>query len=46
MSKTFRYNNRKNKDDQARFELAMRNVFGKRLTYSEPTGAGSSATAQ
>jgi hypothetical protein len=42
---TFRYNNRKNKDDQARFELAMRSVFGKRLTYSELTGAGS-ATAQ
>jgi hypothetical protein len=42
---TFRYNNRKNKDDQARFELAIRNVFGKRLTYSELTGAGS-ATAQ
>lgn len=42
---TFRYNNRKDKDDQARFELAMRNIFGKRLTYSELTGAGS-ATAQ
>jgi transposase-like protein len=41
----FRYNNRKNKNDQARFELAMRKVFGKRLTYSELTGAGS-ATAQ
>jgi transposase-like protein len=39
-----RYNNRKS-DDQARFELAMRNVFGKRLTYAELTGTGS-ATAQ
>lgn len=41
----FRYNNRKGKDDQARFELGMRNIFGKRLTYAELTGAGS-ATAQ
>jgi hypothetical protein len=41
----FRFNNRKNINDQARFELAMRNVFGKRLTYAELTGAGS-ATAQ
>jgi transposase-like protein len=36
---TLRYNNRKNMDDQARFELAMSNVAGKRLTYSELTGA-------
>jgi transposase-like protein len=43
---TFRYNNRKNKNDQARFELAMRNVFGKRLTYLELTGGAGSATAQ
>jgi transposase-like protein len=42
---SFRYNNRKGKDDQARFELAMRNAFGKRLTYAELTGTGS-ATAQ
>ncbi|MGD0732635.1 MAG: IS1595 family transposase [Terracidiphilus sp.] len=42
---SFRYNNRKNMNDQARFELAMRSVFGKRLTYSELTGAGG-ATAQ
>jgi len=41
----FRYNNRKNMDDKARFEVAMRNVFGKRLTYAELTGTGS-ATAQ
>jgi hypothetical protein len=41
----FRYNNRKGKDDQARFEVAMKNVSGKRLTYAELTGTGS-ATAQ
>lgn len=41
----FRYNNRKGKDDQSRFEIAMRNVFGKRLTYAELIGTGS-ATAQ
>jgi hypothetical protein len=40
----FRYNNRKNKDDQARFELAMRNVFGKRLTYNELTGIGAATS--
>jgi transposase-like protein len=43
---SFRYNNRKNKDDQTRFETAMRNVFGKRLTYTELTGGTGSATAQ
>ncbi len=36
---TFRYNNRKNMNDQARFELAMGHVAGKRLTYAELTGA-------
>ncbi len=36
---SFRYNNRKNMDDQARFEAAMSNVFGYRLTYSALTGA-------
>ncbi len=39
---TFRYNNRKNLDDQARFEMAMSNVFGHRLTYSALTGAATS----
>lgn len=34
----FRYNNRKNKTDADRFELAMSQVAGKRLTYSELTG--------
>lgn len=36
---TFRYNNRKNMGDQQRFELAMGNVAGKRLTYAELAGA-------
>lgn len=35
---TFRYNNRKDLNDGQRFELAMSQVFGKRLTYSELTG--------
>ena len=42
---TFRYNNRKNMNDQARFEAAMKNVAGKRLTYNQQTGIGA-ATAQ
>jgi transposase-like protein len=37
---TFRYNNRKNMNDSQRFELAMSQVFGKRLTYAELTGKG------
>ena len=36
---SFRCNNRKNMEDQARFEAAMSNVFGHRLTYSALTGA-------
>jgi hypothetical protein len=36
---SFRYNNRKNMDDLGRFQTAMSNVVGKRLTYSELTGA-------
>jgi len=39
---SFRYNNRKNMDDQARFEAALSNVFGHRLTYSALTGAATS----
>jgi transposase-like protein len=35
---TFRYNTRKDMNDVQRFELAMSQVFGKRLTYSELTG--------
>jgi transposase-like protein len=34
----FRYNNRKNKTDADRFELAMSMISGKRLTYTELTG--------
>jgi transposase-like protein len=41
---SFRYNNRKRMDDQARFEAAMKNVADKRLTYKELTGVGA-ATA-
>ena len=36
---SFRYNNRNNVDDKARFEMAMSNVFGHRLTYSALTGS-------
>jgi len=35
---SFRYNNRKDLDDGQRFELAMNQVAGKRLTYAELTG--------
>jgi transposase-like protein len=35
---SFRYNNRKDLNDGQRFELAMNQVAGKRLTYSELTG--------
>jgi len=35
---TFRYNNRKGLHDGQRFSLAMTQVAGKRLTYSELTG--------
>jgi transposase-like protein len=41
---SFRYNNRKNKDDQARFEAAMKNVAGRRLTYNELTGIGAATS--
>jgi transposase-like protein len=35
---SFRYNNRKNMNDGQRFALAMSQIGGKRLTYSELTG--------
>jgi transposase-like protein len=35
---TFRYNNRKNMTDSDRFEQAMSNVFGKRVTFAQLTG--------
>jgi transposase-like protein len=41
---SFRYNNRKNMDDQARFEAAMHNVAGKRLTYNQLTGIGAATS--
>jgi transposase-like protein len=34
----FRYNNRKDKNDSDRFDLALTQVVGKRLTYDELTG--------
>jgi transposase-like protein len=40
----FRYNNRKGMNDQARFEAAMRNVVGKRLTYDELIGNGAATS--
>jgi len=34
----FRFNNRKDMDDSDRFDLAVRQITGKRLTYAELTG--------
>jgi hypothetical protein len=34
----FRYNNRKDLDDRGRFELAVSQIVGKRLTYKALTG--------
>jgi transposase-like protein len=39
---TFRYNNRKNMNDGQRFTLAMSQIGGKRLTYSDLTGKSTS----
>jgi transposase-like protein len=36
----FRFNNRKGKSDRERFQMAMQNVAGNRLTYKELTGLG------
>jgi transposase-like protein len=41
---SFRYNNRLGMNDQTRFEAAMRNVAGKRLTYNELIGVGSATS--
>ena len=41
---SFRYNNRKDMDDQARFEAVMHNVADKRLTYNELTGIGAATS--
>ena len=40
---SFRYNNRKNLDDAGRFSLAVSQIVGKRLTFSELTGKVGSA---
>jgi transposase-like protein len=40
----FRFNNRRDLDDRGRFELAARNVAGKRLTYNALIGAGSATS--
>jgi transposase-like protein len=39
---TFRYNNRKDLNDGQRFNLAMSQISGKRLTYSQLTGKNES----
>jgi transposase-like protein len=41
----FRFNNRKDLDDAGRFSLAVSQIVGKRLTYSELTGAGKPAVS-
>jgi transposase-like protein len=40
----FRFNNRNDMDDRGRFELAVRNIAGKRLTYETLIGAGSATS--
>jgi hypothetical protein len=34
----FRYNNRKDLDDSGRFNLAVAQIVGKRLTFAQLTG--------
>jgi hypothetical protein len=34
----YRYNNRKDMNDSDRFDLAVRQIVGKRLTWAEVTG--------
>jgi hypothetical protein len=34
----FRYNNRKNLDDAGRFDLAVSQIVGKRITFAQLTG--------
>jgi hypothetical protein len=41
---TFRYNNRKDMNDGQRFDLAVRQIVGKRLTWNELTGKDSGPT--
>lgn len=40
----FRYNNRKNLDDAGRFDLTVRQIVGKRLTFAELTGKAGETT--
>lgn len=40
----FRYNNRKNMNDGQRFDLAVRQIVGKRLTWTQLTGKDSGPT--
>lgn len=41
----FRFNTRKNLDDAGRFDLAVRQIVGKRLTFAEVTGKVAGSTA-
>jgi transposase-like protein len=41
---SFRYNNRRGMNDRTRFEAAMQNVAGKRLTYAELIGLGAATS--
>jgi transposase-like protein len=41
---SFRYNNRLGMNDRTRFEAAMQNVAGKRLTYAELIGLGAATS--
>jgi len=41
---SFRYNNRLGMNDRMRFEAAMQNVAGKRLTYAELIGLGAATS--
>ena len=42
---SFRFNNLNDTDDLGRFELAARNVAGKRLTYAALTNGGGTGSA-
>jgi hypothetical protein len=42
----FRYNNRKGYDDKARFDLAVRQIVGRRLTFDQLTGKTSDERTQ
>ena len=41
----FRFNNRTDMNDADRFDLAIRQIVGKRLTYSELIGSGKEAAS-